>query len=177
MNLFLSRRLILLCLYCWTHSQSLSLFFLGIEGAFQSWRGWVFSPNTLIFLITVNQPFSFSVFPECHFLIRFATVLWCGLHHASVHPLRFLADRVARGYLYFQQMLGPWFFHLRLLERAVRMSEPTEDPLWTSYSSNSSTVFPVKSLKKHKQVQLRKSLDILCDGNTNTFSLFCVINF
>ena len=148
--MFLCRRLILRCLYCWTLSQSILLFLLGIEGALQSWRGWFFSPDTLIFLITVNRPFSFSVFPECHFLIKFATVLWCGLHHARFHLLGFLADMVPRGYLCFQQMLGPCFFHLRLLERAVRRSEPAEDQLWTSYSSNSFTVFPVNSLKKNK---------------------------
>lgn len=175
--MLLRRRLILLCLYFWMLSQTISLLFLGTEGALQSWRSCFFPPNTLIFLITVNRPFSFSVFPECHFLIRFATVLWCGLLHASFHPLGFLADMVPRGYLYFQQMLGPCFFHLRLLKRAVRMSEPTEDQLWTSYSSNQFTVFPVNSLKKHKQVQLGKSLDIVYHRNTSTFSLFLVIDF
>lgn len=39
--------------------------------------------DALIFLIRVNWPFPFSMFPECHFLIKLTTVFWCSLHHVS----------------------------------------------------------------------------------------------
>lgn len=136
-------------------------------------RAGIVLTNALIFFVTMNRPFSFCLFPECHFLIKSATVLWCSLHPARFHPLGFLADMVPRGCLYFQQA------HTVLYSsQAAGEGNKDEWDDWRStYSSNSLTVFLVTSLKKHKQVQLGKSLDILCDGSTNPCSLFCVIAF